>query len=92
MVEEDMKKSSSSKCLASSHSGPLACAHLYSGMKHTAQNRETVATITFYGTLKRECVLRRGTKSFQGPFTWLSKMQKLKERNIASLKEVTAWL
>lgn len=82
MVEELMKKSSGSESLASLHSAVLLCAHLYSGMKHTAQKREIKATITFYATLKHECVLRRGTKSLQGLSTCLPKVQKLKERHI----------
>lgn len=68
MVEEVMKKSSGSESLASLHSVALTCAHLHSGMKHTAQKREIKASITFYDTLKHKCVLLRCTKSLQGLF------------------------
>lgn len=62
MVEEVMKKFSGSESFASLNSAALTCAHLYSGMKRTAQKREIKAAITFYATSKHECVLLRGTK------------------------------
>lgn len=83
-----MKKSSGSESLASLHSVALTCAHLHSGMKHTAQKREIKVSITFYDTLKHKCVLLRCTKSLQGLFVCQNAEAEGKEYRVeASLKE-----